>query len=93
MVQGCEAKQKWVADMTYLPTSSGWGYLAVVLELFSRKVVGWSMSNGLATEVITAAMRKSIQTRMPSAGTLLNHSDRACRYTSASPSDARLPFA
>jgi len=45
--------QKWVADITYLPTSSGWVYLAVVLDLFSRKVVGWSMSNSLATEVFS----------------------------------------
>jgi len=55
--QAARPNQKWVADITYLPTSSGWVYLAVVLDLYSRKVVGWSMSNSLATEVITAAMR------------------------------------
>ena len=76
--------QKWVADITYLPTSSGWVYLAVVLDLFSRKVVGCSMSKSQAKELITAAIRKAIQTRKPSAGTLLHHSDRGCRYTSES---------
>jgi transposase InsO family protein len=54
------------------------------LDLFSRKVVGWSMSSSLSTEVITAAMRKAIQARRPSAGTLLHHSDRGCQYTSES---------
>ena len=82
--QAARPNQKWVADITYLPTSSGWVYLAAVLDLFSRKVVGWSMSNSLATEVITAAMRKAIQARRPSAGTLLHHSDRGCQYTSES---------
>lgn len=90
--QAASPNQKRVADITYLPTSSGWVYLAVVLDLFSRKVVGWSMSNGLATEVITDAMRKAIQDRKPSAGTLLHHSDRGCQHTSESFQDLLRTF-
>jgi len=82
--QAAKPNQKWVADMTNLPTSSGWVYLAVVLDLFSRKVVRCSMSNSLAKALITAAIRKAIQARRPSAGTLLHHSDRGCRYSSES---------
>jgi len=74
--------QKWVADITYLPTKSGWVYLAVVLDLFSRKVVGWSLSDSLATPLVSSAMRKAIASRQPERGELLHHSDRGCQYTS-----------
>jgi len=74
--------QKWVADITYLPTRTGWVYLAVVLDLFSRKVVGWSLSDSLATPLVSRAMRKAIESRRPERGTLLSHSDRGCQYTS-----------
>jgi len=57
--------QKWVGDITYLETATGWVYLAVVLDLFSRKVVGWSMSNSLGTQLITDAMHQAIQTSRP----------------------------
>ena len=74
--------QKWVADITYLPTKTGWVYLAVVLDLFSRKVVGWSLSDSLATPLVSSAMRKAITSRDPTRGELLFHSDRGCQYTS-----------
>jgi putative transposase len=74
--------QKWVADITYLPTALGWVYLAVVLDLFSRKVVGWEISQSLATPVVSSALRQAIQSRRPAPGELLHHSDRGCQYTS-----------
>jgi len=55
--------RKWVADITYLPTRTGWVYLAVVLDLFRRKVVGWSLSDSLATPLVSRAMRKAIESR------------------------------
>ncbi len=74
--------QKWVADITYLPTGAGWVYLAVVIDLFSRRVVGWSMSDRLTTPLVTSAMRDAIQRRRPESGSLIHHSDRGCQYTS-----------
>lgn len=74
--------EKWVTDITYLATASGWVYLAVVLNLFSRKVVGWSMSESLATPLVTDAHRHAIQERPPETMGLLHHSDRGCQYTS-----------
>lgn len=74
--------QKWVADITYLPTLTGWVYLAVVIDLFSRKVVGWNMSNRLTTPVVTDALKSAIETRRPETKKLLHHSDRGCQYTS-----------
>lgn len=74
--------QKWVADITYLPTLVGWVYLAVVIDLFSRKVVGWSMSDRLTTPLITDAMKQAVEQRRPHGGELLHHSDRGCQYTS-----------
>lgn len=74
--------QKWVADITYLPTLAGWVYLAVVIDLFSRKVVGWSMSERLTTPLIVDAMKQSIEQRRPRGDGLLHHSDRGCQYTS-----------
>lgn len=57
-------------------------YLAVVLDLFSRKVVGWSISESLATPLVSSALRQAIETRRPSTEELLHHSDRGCQYTS-----------
>ena len=74
--------QKWVTDITYLPTLTGWVYLAVVIDLFSRKVVGWSMSHSLATPLVSEALRQAIESRRPERGQLLHHSDRGCQYTS-----------
>jgi putative transposase len=74
--------QKWVTDITYLPTLAGWVYLAVVVDLFSRKVVGWSIGDSLATPLVAAALRRAIESRRPVGGELLHHSDRGSQYTS-----------
>ena len=72
---------KWVADMTYIPTRQGWLYLAVVLDLFSRKIVGWSMSGAMTADLVEDALRMALYERQPDAG-LLHHSDRGSQYTS-----------
>jgi putative transposase len=74
--------RKWVTDITYLPTRSGWVYLAVVLDLFSRKVVGWSIADSLATTLVSSALKNAIESRRPETRQLLHHSDRGCQYTS-----------
>lgn len=74
--------RKWVTDITYLPTARGWIYLAAVIDLFSRKVVGWSLSDSLETPLVSAALREAIEKRSPQRGKLLHHSDRGCQYTS-----------
>jgi putative transposase len=70
----------WVADLTYVPTWSGFLYLAVVLDVFSRKVVGWAMENHLRTELVLAAIDMAITMRRPQA--VIHHSDHGCQYTS-----------
>jgi putative transposase len=74
--------QKWVTDITYLPTLAGWVYVAVVLDLFSRKIVGWSIRDSLATPLVADALRRAIESRRPVGSELLHHSDRGCQYTS-----------
>jgi putative transposase len=74
--------RKWVTDITYLPTTQGWVYLAVVIDLFSRKAIGWAMSASLATELVSEALRHAIESRRPDGRQLLHHSDRGCQYTS-----------
>jgi putative transposase len=71
--------QKWCADITYVSTDQGWMYLACVMDCFSRKIVGWSMSQSLAGSLVNAALRMAINNRRPSAG-LIHHSDRGCQY-------------
>lgn len=73
---------KWTTDITYLPTAEGWVYLAVVMDLFSRKIIGWQLGDSLATELIAAALRNAIEARRPDGVQLLHHSDRGCQYTS-----------
>jgi transposase InsO family protein len=73
--------QKWVTDITYIPTKEGWLYLAVVLDLFSRKVVGWAMDGNMETGLITNALKMALRTRKPPKG-LLHHSDRGSQYAS-----------
>jgi putative transposase len=74
--------RKWVTDITYLPTEQGWVYLAVVLDLFSRKAVGWAIGASLETELVSTALRRAIEARRPEGGELLHHSDRGSQYTS-----------
>lgn len=76
-----EPNRKWVADVTYIATASGWLYLAVVLDLFSRRVVGWAMAATFDTALIEQALSMALTQRKPGAG-LLHHSDRGCQYTS-----------
>jgi putative transposase len=74
--------RKWTTDITYLWTAAGWVYLAVVMDLFSRKIVGWSLGASLATELVADALRQAIESRRPDGKQLLHHSDRGCQYTS-----------
>ena len=73
--------QKWVADITYVPTDEGWLYLAGVLDLYSRKIVGWSMTEHMRVELVAEALRMAIAQRSPDKG-LLHHSDRGIQYAS-----------
>ena len=73
--------QKWVADFTYVWTAEGWLYVAVVIDLFSRRVVGWSMSSGMTAQLVTDALVMAIWRRgRPLA--VLHHSDRGSQYSS-----------
>ncbi len=72
----------WVADITYLRTWEGFLYLAVVVDAFSRRVVGWAMADHLRTELILDAVGMAIQTRRPIPHRLVHHSDRGSQYTS-----------
>jgi len=74
--------QKWVSDFTYIETEEGWLYLAVVLDLFSRKVIGWAMSQTMDAALVMAALRMALLGRHPPAG-LLHHSDQGSQYTSS----------
>jgi putative transposase len=73
--------QKWVADITYIPTDEGWLYLAVVLDLFARKVVGWSMAVHMEVGLVRGALEMALMGRRPRKG-LLHHSDRGVQYAS-----------
>lgn len=71
----------WTADITYIDTAEGWLYLAVVMDLFSRKIVGWSMAEHMLTSLVEEALCMALQRRQPTDG-LLHHSDRGSQYTS-----------
>ena len=71
--------QKWLADLTYVPTAEGWLYLALILDLFSRKLVGWAMSDSMPQELTVAALAMALGWRDPPAG-LLHHTDRGSQY-------------
>ena len=70
----------WVADITYVPTGSGFLSLAVVLDVFSRRVVGWAMAGHLRTELVLAALDMAVTQRKPDG--VVHHSDHGCQYTS-----------
>ena len=76
------ANQKWVTDFTYIETKEGWLYFAVVLDLFSRKIIGWAMSKTMDTALVKTALRMALLERQPPAG-LLHHSDQGSQYTSS----------
>ncbi len=73
--------EKWAADITYIPTQEGWLYLAVVLDLYARRVVGWAMSERLKEDLTLQALDMAIRQRQPPHG-LLHHSDRGRQYAS-----------
>jgi transposase InsO family protein len=75
-----QLNRTWLSDITYLPTAEGFLYLAVVLDLASRRVVGWSMQETLEADLAVAALRMAIARRSPTPG-LLHHSDRGTQYT------------
>lgn len=73
--------QKWVADITYIPTASGFAYLAAVMDLCSRRIVGWSVSDSLDASFVIDALRRAIEVRRPGPE-LIHHSDRGTQYAS-----------
>jgi putative transposase len=73
--------QTWVADITYVPTHEGWLFLAAVMDLYSRKIVGWSMREDLEAPLVVDALSMAIARRKPKPG-LVHHSDRGSQYTS-----------
>ena len=74
--------ERWVTDITYIWTQEGWCYLAAILDLFSRSVVGWALDATLSTSLPLAALDQAVLRRKPGPG-LMHHSDRGCQYTSA----------
>jgi transposase InsO family protein len=79
--QASASNRTWVCDITYIPTDQGWLYLAGVMDLFSRKIVGWSMDTQMRAELVSDALAMALQRRKPEAG-LLHHSDRGVQYAS-----------
>lgn len=79
--QAMAPNTKWVADITYIPTREGWLYLAVVMDLYSRKIIGWSMDVQITADLVEKALRMALYERQPDPG-LLHHSDRGSQYAS-----------
>ncbi len=77
-----EIDRLWCGDVTYIRTWEGWLYLATVIDVASRRVVGWAMADHMRTELVTDALKMAIDQRRP-AGGLIFHSDRGCQYTSS----------
>ena len=73
--------EKWVTDITFIPTHQGWTYLATVMDLYARRIVGWATSKHIDTALISEALHKAIKDRQPEEG-LLHHSDRGSQYAS-----------
>ena len=76
----CQQLALWVADITFIPTAAGFLYLAVVLDAFSRRIVGWAMANHLRTELVLDALGMAIGQRQPT--DVIHHSDQGSQYTS-----------
>lgn len=79
--QASAPNEKWVSDITYVWTREGWLYLAVVMDLYSRRIVGWALARTQETTLVVAALQMAIGRRQPRAGTL-HHSDRGSQYAS-----------
>ena len=73
--------QAWAADITYVGTDEGWGYLAAVMDMWSRKIVGWSFKTHMGASLVTDALKNALHTRRPGKG-LIHHSDRGSQYAS-----------
>ena len=73
--------QAWVGDITYIWTAEGWAYLAVLLDLYSRRVVGWSLRRSLSRELAVSALKHALTRRRPPPG-LVHHTDRGSQYAS-----------
>ena len=85
--QAMRPNEKWLTDnalrpfrVTYIPTTEGWLYLAVVMDLFSRKIVGWAFSDNLESSLVERAFQMAVQNRTALSGGLLHHSDRGSQY-------------
>jgi putative transposase len=76
-----QPNKAWISDITYIRAGQGWLYLAVILDLFSRRVAGWAMSPTLSQELTLTALKMALPTRRPLPG-LIHHSDRGSQYTS-----------
>jgi len=74
--------EKWLADITYIDTAEGWLYLALVMDLFSRSIVGWSMADHMEAVLVENALKMALARRLPASG-LLHHSDQGSQYTSS----------
>lgn len=85
--EATDMNQKWTTDITYIQTGEGWLYLAVVLDLFSRRVVGWAIDGHMEKTLVLAAFKMAVEQRTPSAE-LLHHSDQGSQYTSQAYRDA-----
>ena len=72
--------RKWTADITYIPTAEGWLYLSAIMDLYSRRIVGWSMSANIDAELVCDALQMAVLQRQPDDG-LMHHSDRGRQYT------------
>ena len=72
---------RWVGDITYLQTSDGWDFLATVIDLYSRRVVGWALGATITADLVVAALEMAVRQRRPELGVIF-HSDRGCQYTS-----------
>jgi putative transposase len=79
---GVEIDRRYVGDITYIATWEGWAYLATVIDLSSRRIVGWALADHMRTELVSEALTMALLTRGPAEG-LIFHSDRGCQYTSA----------
>lgn len=77
--RACAPNQKWCADITYIPTDEGWLFLATVLDLYTRKIVGWCMREHMRTELALTALMMAMQRQRPGTG-LIHHSDRGGQY-------------
>jgi putative transposase len=91
LLEGCfyagSLNEIWVADITYIPTGEGWLYLASILDLCSRKIVGWSLQATMKTKLVLAALEMALGSRRPPAG-LIHHSDRGSQYAAKAYRDA-----